>query len=73
MGVGTFAVVYEIRWIENYEKFAVKVFNKNQLNENKNEKKSLLNEIRIMRSVNNPKILKLVELYEGENHIYLVM
>ena len=35
--------------------------------------KSLKNEIKIMRSVENNKILKLFECYEGENHIYMIM
>ncbi len=37
------------------------------------EKNSLVNEIKIMRKVNHKRILKLVELYEGKNHIYFLM
>lgn len=73
LGKGSFAIVYSVRKIETNEEFAVKVFNKKWLNNNLGEKKSVLNEIKIMRNVNHPKILKFIELYEGENHIYLVM
>lgn len=73
LGKGTFAVVYQVNKIESGQQFAVKVFNKKLLQDNLNEKKSVLNEIRIMRSVNHPRILQFEELYEGENHIYLVM
>lgn len=59
--------------IDSQEEFAVKVFNKKYLNENQNEKKSVLNEIKIMRVIDHPRLLKFFELYEGENHIYLVM
>lgn len=33
----------------------------------------MLNEIQILKRVNHPNIIKLKEVYEGENHIYLVM
>lgn len=66
-------MVYSVKKIETGKQFAVKVFNKKVLNENESEKKSVMNEIKIMRRVDHPKILKFEELYEGENHIYLVM
>lgn len=73
IGRGSFAMVYSVRKIDTNEEFAVKVFNKKYLNENLNEKKSVLNEIKIMRNIDHPRLLKFIELYEGENHIYLVM
>ena len=73
LGRGNSALVYEVVNLSSKKKFATKVFKKKNFIDNEKEKKSLLNEIKIMRIVDNAKILKLIETYEGENHIYFVM
>ena len=72
LGKGNFAKVYLVKNIEDENEYAVKVFNKKNVLKDKNEKLSLLNEIKIMRAVEHVRILKLMELYEGESHIYLL-
>ena len=37
------------------------------------EKKSLLLEIKILRELDHPNLLKMERLYEGENYVYLVI
>ena len=36
------------------------------------KKQALKQEIQIMRKITHPNIIKLHEIYEGQNHIYLV-
>ena len=66
-------MVYEVENIRTNHWYAAKVFKKKSFLGNEKEMKSLKNEIKIMRAVNNNKILKLFECYEGENHIYMIM
>lgn len=73
MGKGNFAMVYEVEKISNNKHYAVKVFNKKVFLKDESDSRSLLNEIKIMRRMNHARILKLKEIYEGENHIYIVM
>ncbi len=72
IGRGNFAKVYLVKRNSNSKQYAVKVFNKKIFLEDENEKKCILYEIEMMQAVNHPRILKLVELYEGENHVYCV-
>ena len=55
--------------------FAVKVFDKKSImlnNAGNRSRAGLLNEINLLKNLNHPNIIKLYEVYEGENHIYLV-
>lgn len=54
------------------EKFACKIFNKKDFINNSNEKKCVLNEINILRKVKHKNLLRLKEIYEGDNFIYCV-
>lgn len=51
----------------------MKAFSKNALNQSKNGRASLINEIRIMRLAQSKHSMKLEAVYETENSIYLVL
>ncbi|CAD8043014.1 unnamed protein product [Paramecium primaurelia] len=74
LGKGTFAKVFLAHKIINKSKFAVKTFQKSALIDKKNtQRQGLINEINILRSCDHPNIIKLYEIYESEDYIYLVM
>lgn len=70
IGKGNFAKVFLVNRLSDGKEFAVKVFAKNEIMKDALEKKCLIYEIKMMRLMNHPRILKLHELYEGENFIY---
>jgi len=70
IGKGNFAKVFLVRRLSDNKEFAVKVFSKTVIMQDPLEKKCLIYEIKMMREMNHPRILKLHELYEGENFIY---
>lgn len=47
------------------KEFAVKVFDKETIMKDEMEKKCLLYEIKMMREMNHPRVLRLYEMYEG--------
>jgi serine/threonine protein kinase len=75
IGKGSFAQVYLVESKSNNDRFAVKAFSKSDLTkENKsNAKTVLINEIDLLRAVSHDNIIKLFEVHESENSIYLVM
>jgi len=70
IGKGNFAKVFLVERKVDKKQFAVKVFSKNIIMADEMEKKCLLYEIKMMREMNFYRVLKLYELYEGENFIY---
>ena len=70
IGRGNFAKVFLVRRLVDGQRFAVKVFNKAAVMSNALERRSLLYEVRMMRLMNHSRVLKLYELYEGENFVY---
>lgn len=70
LGKGSFAKVFMVSRLKDQRNFAVKVFNKKLIMDDDMERKCLLYEIKMMREMNNYRILKLYEIYEGENFIY---
>jgi serine/threonine protein kinase len=52
--------------------FAVKVFDKKRLFTSNYDAKALLRELRILRLINHDSLLKFHEIYESNNHIYIV-
>ncbi|CAD8133301.1 unnamed protein product [Paramecium octaurelia] len=74
LGKGTFAKVLLAEKIGNKSKFAVKTFQKLALMDKTNtQRQGLLNEINLLRSCDHPNIIKLYEIYESGDYIYLVM
>lgn len=70
IGKGNFAKVFLVARKSDKKQFAVKVFDKSVIMANEEERKCLIYEIKMMREVNFYRVLKLLELYEGENYIY---
>ena len=71
LGEGEFcSVKYGIN-IETKQNIAIKIINKKNLDSNKLE--SLMNELYIMKICKYPYIIKLYDIYETNNHIYIVM
>ena len=70
LGKGNFAKVYLVERKSDKKQFAVKVFDKNVIMNNEEEIKCLLYELKMMRESNFFRVLRLLELYEGEDHVY---
>lgn len=70
LGQGAFAKVFLVKRLSDKQDFAVKVFNKAAIMEDPAEMKCLIYEIKIMRMMNHYRVLKMYEVYEGENFIY---
>lgn len=75
LGKGGFATVYEVERLTDKLHFAVKAFsNKTTLNSpNQNQRLTLLNEIRIMRAVDSPHLIKLEGVFESDNSLYVIL
>jgi serine/threonine protein kinase len=54
------------------ENFAVKGFSKKYLGTKKNGQNTLMSEIEMLRNLDHPNIIKLEEVYETENSVYVV-
>lgn len=72
IGSGAFANVYESTEKRSQKKFAVKGFNKHYLEQQTRGKESLWNEICILKQMNHRNLLKLYEVHETKNSMYLV-
>lgn len=70
IGKGNFAKVFLVERFSDNKEFAVKVFNKKIIMSDPLEKKCLLYEIKMMRRMHHHRVLRMHELYEGENFIY---
>ncbi|XP_023203820.1 MAP/microtubule affinity-regulating kinase 3-like isoform X2 [Xiphophorus maculatus] len=71
IGKGNFAKVKLARHIPTGREVAIKIIDKTQLNPTSLQK--LLREVRIMKNLNHPNIVKLFEVIETEKTLYLVM
>ncbi|XP_028838053.1 serine/threonine-protein kinase MARK2 isoform X6 [Denticeps clupeoides] len=71
IGKGNFAKVKLARHILTGKEVAVKIIDKTQLNSSSLQK--LFREVRIMKLLNHPNIVKLFEVIETEKSLYLVM
>eukprot|EP00826_Nyctotherus_ovalis_P024650 TRINITY_DN1902_c0_g1_i6.p1 TRINITY_DN1902_c0_g1~~TRINITY_DN1902_c0_g1_i6.p1 ORF type:complete len:151 (+),score=38.38 TRINITY_DN1902_c0_g1_i6:73-525(+) len=73
LGSGSFGLVsLGIRVSDNKE-FAIKTISKKQLLKNPRSAVNIVNEIKVLRLVNHPKIMKLYEVYESNGQVHLVM
>jgi len=70
---GGFGKVYKVERKADSKIFAVKAMSKSSLKRNEKGVKMLVDEIEILRRVNHPLIVKLEEVQESENTVYLIM
>ncbi len=73
IGKGSFARVYLVEDKDTKQRFAVKAFSKEYLLSQNKGRASLINEIQVMRKLDHPYIMKLEEVHESKNSIYLVL
>ena len=72
LGKGNFAKVYKVKSKMSGKLFAAKIFEKTELNKSTKLKKAIVSELKILRMIDHPYILKMHQVYEGEEHIYLL-
>ncbi|CAK56481.1 unnamed protein product (macronuclear) [Paramecium tetraurelia] len=73
IGKGNFATVYMAERIEDGEEMAIKAFAKQAAYAEENGKEAILNEIAIMRRLHNKHLMKLFEVYETSNSLYVAL
>ncbi|CAD8175112.1 unnamed protein product [Paramecium octaurelia] len=73
IGKGNFAKVYQATKKENNTQYAVKAFSKEYMLQQSKGVESLLNEIKLMRRLNHPSIVKLYEVHETTNSVYFIL
>mmetsp|Transcript_33013 Transcript_33013/g.32719 ORF Transcript_33013/g.32719 Transcript_33013/m.32719 type:complete len:366 (+) Transcript_33013:60-1157(+) len=73
IGNGSFGTVYLVVSNETSELFAMKSINKHNIGGSVSYLNNLVNEIKFMRSLNHPNIVKLHYVYESPTHIYLLI
>ncbi|CAD8091584.1 unnamed protein product [Paramecium sonneborni] len=73
IGKGSFAKVYSAIKKENNTQYAIKAFSKIYMSQQSKGIESILNEIKIMRRLNHPNIVKLYEVHETTNSVYFVL
>jgi serine/threonine protein kinase len=71
LGQGSYANVYKGRIIETNEHVAVKVIDK-RLFANSYNVKNIQSEIEIMKKVDHPNIVKLFDVYQTTNNMYII-
>ena len=72
IGVGSTSTVYHCEHLETRNPFAVKCFDKNILMKKKSGLRNLKEEISVLRRLNHERVLKLYNVYESEEYVYLV-
>lgn len=65
--------VYLVENKASKDKFAVKAFSKDYLLGQKKGKESLMNEINIMKELTHENVMRLYEVHESQNSIYLIL
>lgn len=73
IGKGNFASVYLAERIEDGQNMAIKAFSKQITYAEENGKEGLINEIKIMRNLSHPNIIKLYEVHETSNSLYVCL
>ncbi|CAD8119583.1 unnamed protein product [Paramecium sonneborni] len=73
IGKGSFAKVYLATRKENNTQYAIKAFSKSFMQQQHKGIESLLNEMKLMRKLNHPNIVKLHEVHETANSVYFVV
>ncbi|CAD8057188.1 unnamed protein product [Paramecium sonneborni] len=73
LGEGYSTIVFRARNKQNRQEYAVKVFDKKRLLINNFEAKKFMKELKIIRCLDNHNLLKFQEIYESNNHIYVIL
>ncbi|CAD8134701.1 unnamed protein product [Paramecium pentaurelia] len=73
IGKGNFASVYLADRLEDERSFAIKAFSKEVAYGQDKGKMSILNEIQVMRQLDSHALIKLHEVYETDNSLYMVL
>ncbi|KAL0145447.1 CAMK/CAMK1/CAMK1-RCK protein kinase [Mucor lusitanicus] len=71
LGDGAFSKVYEAVKLSTSEKVAIKIVRKHELNNQ--QKSSVLKEAQIMRTLDHPSIIKMLDFIETKEHYFLVL
>jgi len=74
LGKGAFGNVYESRNPIFDNKIAMKIIDKNKINNNmlNEEKEDMKSEINILKKLSHPNIVKIFEFYETDNYFYII-
>ncbi|CAD8211501.1 unnamed protein product [Paramecium octaurelia] len=73
IGKGNFASVYLAERVEDGQQMAIKAFSKGVAYAEENGKEGLMNEIKLMRQLDHPNIIKLHEVHETTNSLYVCL
>lgn len=73
IGKGNFASVYLVEKVEDGKSYAVKAFSKEAAYSEEKGEECLIKEIEIMRSLSHKNCMKLHEVFESENSLYMVL
>ena len=73
LGKGNFAKVYKVKCKTTGKFFAAKICEKHEVIKSEKHKNAMLSELKILRMVDHPYALKMYYVYEGDQHIYMVM
>ncbi|CAD8206366.1 unnamed protein product [Paramecium pentaurelia] len=73
IGKGSFAKVYLATRKDNNTQYAIKAFSKSFMQQQHKGIESLLNEMKVMRKLSHPNIIKLHEVHETANSVYFVV
>lgn len=72
LGEGGFAKVYLARNKADEKLYAVKAFKKDKLKKQNRGRAAIRNEVEVLQQLDNPNIMKLIEVHETSNSLYLV-
>ena len=72
IGAGAFGLVVNAIQIKTGQKMAVKIINKKNVNENSNAD-YLNNEVRILNSLDNPRIMKIYDILDNHHYFFIFM
>lgn len=73
LGYGSYGEVYLCEHKRSKEKRAVKIIDKRYLSKSMIQKKTVLNEVDILKTLDHPNILKIFEYFEDDKNYYIVM
>lgn len=73
IGKGSFARVYLAKNLESQELFAIKAFNKEYVSKKEKGVENIREEIEITWTLNHRNLIKMIELHESENSVYMVL